>query len=86
MKLEVLLYNLAGNIAALTPLGFLLPAAFRELNSFKAVFTAGFFIILTAELLQLVTRRGVFDVDDIILNILGTMLGYLIYKTVKKKW
>ena len=76
---DILLYNLAGNIVAFMPLGFLIPLAFRR---FKAVITlaSAFIFILFAEILQLVSRRGVFDVDDLLLNMLGSIIGYAVYK------
>ncbi|OGO76767.1 MAG: hypothetical protein A2Y23_05875 [Clostridiales bacterium GWB2_37_7] len=76
---DVWLYNLAGNVAAFIPLGFLLPLAFSGFRTIKT-FIVAFILILCAEALQLVSRRGVFDVDDIILNMLGSMIGYSIYK------
>jgi glycopeptide antibiotics resistance protein len=76
---DVLLFNLAGNVAAFMPLGFLLPLAFRGFNAVKTYIVA-FALILCAEVLQLVSRRGVFDVDDLLLNMLGSIIGYGVYK------
>lgn len=76
---DILLYNLAGNIAAFMPLGFLLPLAFRGFNALKT-YMVSFALILLAEVLQFVSRRGVFDVDDLLLNMLGSIIGYGIYK------
>lgn len=77
--LDVLLFNLAGNVAAFMPLGFLLPLAFRRFNAVKTYMVA-FALILCAEVLQLLSRRGVFDVDDLLLNMLGSIIGYGVYK------
>jgi glycopeptide antibiotics resistance protein len=76
---DILLYNLAGNVVAFMPLGFLLPLAFKRFKAMKT-FVAAFSFILIAEVLQLVSRRGVFDVDDLILNMLGSIIGYVVYK------
>lgn len=75
--------NLLGNIIAFGPLGFLLPIAIREMNKLKKifVFSAAFSLIL--EVIQLITGLGQFDVDDIILNVLGSILGFIIYKILK---
>lgn len=81
---DIWIYNLAGNIAAFAPLGFFLPAAFGKLQSLKSTFITAFFLILSAETAQLVTLRGVFDVDDIILNTIGAIVGYFIYKLARK--
>lgn len=76
---EVLFYNLAGNVAAFMPLGFLLPIAFKRINAMKT-FMVAFAFILIVEILQYVSRRGVFDVDDLLLNMIGSIIGYGIYK------
>ena len=76
---DVWLYNLAGNVAAFMPLGFLLPLAFRRFTAAKTCAVA-FTLILIAEVMQLVSGRGVFDVDDVLLNMLGSAIGYGIYK------
>ena len=39
---------------------------------------------LTIELLQLVTERGYFDYDDIVLNCIGTLIGYGLLRAVEK--
>ena len=67
--------NLAGNIALLVPLGFLLPFVYPTItwkkNLLLAVATG-----LVIETLQTVLHVGIFDIDDVILNALGVMLGY----------
>jgi glycopeptide antibiotics resistance protein len=79
LNFEVLFYNLAGNVAAFMPLGFLLPLAFKRFKAAKT-FMVAFALILFAEVMQLVSRRGVFDVDDLLLNMLGSIIGYGIYR------
>lgn len=71
--------NLAGNLAGFIPLGFLLPAVSRRMNSWVRILKTGFFLTLILEILQLVLRAGIFDVDDILLNTLGALVGYQIY-------
>ncbi|WP_415340200.1 VanZ family protein, partial [Clostridium perfringens] len=46
----------------------------------ESIFIVSFGISLTIELIQLLTGLGFFDVDDIILNVLGGIIGYLILK------
>lgn len=69
--------NLAGNIIGFTPFGFILPLLSKRFLSLKLVIIATFCLSLTFELTQLVFRFGSFDVDDLILNALGGILGYL---------
>ena len=74
-----------GNILLLFPFGLLLPLLFQSMRKWYMVFIVGFFTTVLIETLQLGLRiMGMgarsFDVDDIILNTLGVILGYLIYK------
>ncbi|MCM3699359.1 VanZ family protein [Paenibacillus macerans] len=72
------LINLVGNIGVFIPFGILLPLVFRgSLRKSWAVFITGVFVL---ESLQLLLKRGSFDVDDFILNALGFGLGLGIYK------
>ncbi len=67
--------NILGNILLLVPIGFLVPLICRNLAWRKALLlavAAGF----TIEVMQAVLRVGIFDVDDLILNGLGVMVGY----------
>ena len=71
--------NIAGNIAAFMPFGFLLPLVTeRKITTWKA-FVYGFLLSLAAESIQFVSRTGAFDVDDLILNTVGSVLGYWCY-------
>ncbi|MGZ7440471.1 VanZ family protein [Paenibacillus sp. TH7-28] len=72
------LVNLVGNIGVFVPFGILLPFVFRgNLRRSSAVFITGVFVL---ESLQLLLKRGSFDVDDFILNTLGFGLGLGVYK------
>ena len=70
------LVNIAGNIAAFMPFGFLLPlVSERKMHTIKVLFYS-FLLTLCAGTLQLISRTGAFDVDDLILNTAGGVLGY----------
>lgn len=73
-------YNLIGNIVPFMPFGFLLPIAFRKINSFCKVIVVGLAADLSIEVFQYTTKTGRFDIDDIILNMIGIVLGYLLMK------
>lgn len=77
--------NLAGNILIFTPFGFLLPIMRRKLRGFFRVILLGFELSLAVECVQLVTKTGSFDVDDLLLNTIGAMIGYLIYAGLQHK-
>lgn len=70
------LLNLLGNVAAFMPFGFFLPLVTAHRTKFFKVFLSSFALSLAIELIQLVSRVGSCDVDDLILNTLGGVLGY----------
>ncbi|MFD2920308.1 VanZ family protein [Terrimonas rubra] len=71
--------NIAGNVLGFMPLGFLLPfLVFRRWGIILSIFAATF-LSMGFEYIQLYTGCGVFDVDDIILNALGGIIGALFY-------
>ena len=70
--------NLAGNILIFIPIGFFLPMASVHRNFSVLTFEA-FFISLVIEVTQLITKVGSFDVDDLFLNTLGGVIGYIIF-------
>lgn len=84
LGLTVVFLNLAGNVLIFAPFGFLLPALFRKVRTFGKVVILSIFLSLLVESVQLVTKTGSFDVDDLFLNVLGGMLGYLVYRIVQK--
>ena len=76
--------NIVGNIILLVPIGFLVPFFLKEMNWKKAVLFA-VFSGLFIEGLQTMLHVGIFDIDDVILNGIGFMMGYwkfLIFPTV----
>ena len=68
--------NLAGNVAAFVPLGFFLPWLFPRLRPLFPFLGCTVLIILVIELIQLFTLVGSCDVDDLILNLPGALLGW----------
>lgn len=74
--------NIFGNVAVFVPFGILLTILFdgRFIKSL-IVFEFG---IMTLEIIQLISRRGVFDIDDFILNTIGFLMGYAIIKIANK--
>ncbi|MBC7827274.1 MAG: VanZ family protein [Chitinophagaceae bacterium] len=78
-KLRYTKENLVGNVFLFFPLGIFLPFLFFKVNNFQRIIILAFFISLFFELVQLFTILGNFDVDDIILNVLGTALGFGVF-------
>lgn len=70
--------NLIGNIGVFVPFGILLPIVLKQgIGPSYVKFIVGIFVL---ELIQLLSRRGSFDIDDLILNSVGFLIGYGIYK------
>lgn len=80
LGMQAVMLNIVGNVAAFVPFGIFLPMYSKGCRRFwKAAYTC-FELSLLVEVLQLVAKVGSFDVDDLILNTLGGVLGYLIYR------
>lgn len=76
--------NLWGNVVMFIPLGLFLPLISANLRKpWKALLLSAL-IITAVELLQLFTLLGSCDVDDLILNLLGSALGYWLYRLTAK--
>lgn len=71
--------NLAGNVILFIPLGIFLPGIFRKKASFLRFVLSVIFWVASVEVLQLVTLLGSCDVDDLILNLAGALVGYIIF-------
>ena len=78
--------NIAGNIVLFAPFGFLWPILFKNLNQASRIIPIGFVSTLIVESSQFTissilgfTYRS-FDVDDLILNTLGVIVGYVLLR------
>ena len=71
--------NLAGNILAFVPFGFLLPLVRKTKSNLADIFANALILVIGIEVFQLFSAFGAFDVDDIILNCLGAVIGYFVY-------
>ena len=77
--------NLLGNVAVFVPLWIFLPHLFKsQRNVLMFLMTVSLSICLI-EGLQLLTRRGALDIDDLILNVPGACLGWLLWKLWNRK-
>ncbi|MHA6532433.1 VanZ family protein [Paenibacillus sp. BAC0078] len=70
------LINLLGNVAVFAPYGLLLPLLIRHLQSFIRLALLAIPGILVLETMQMLLRVGSFDIDDLLLNLLGVCIGY----------
>jgi glycopeptide antibiotics resistance protein len=80
------LENILGNIVLFVPLGILLPFLSEKFYSLKKILLTAFVCSLSIEIVQFISTyfgsyRSV-DIDDIILNTLGALLGFTIYDKI----
>lgn len=78
------LINFIGNTAMFIPIGIIWPSLFRELNAFPRAMAAGIGFSLCIEILQLPFFERVSDIDDLLLNSLGYLMGYGIYALARR--
>jgi len=78
--------NLAGNVVAFMPFGFILPEVWDQLNKWYTITILGFLFSLGIEIAQLTARVGSFDVDDLLLNTIGALIGYVAFVIAKGVW
>lgn len=72
--------NLVGNIVGFMPFGFFLPVLEKRTNHFLIILLFTFMLSLIIETTQLEFKVGSFDVDDLLLNSIGGVLGYFVYR------
>ena len=83
---RIVVINLVGNIGAFLPFGLFVPIISIKLRKAWKVILLGALLSMTVELLQLVTRVGSGDIDDIILNTFGTIIGYWLFYICHAIW
>ncbi|WP_164491624.1 VanZ family protein [Staphylospora marina] len=93
--------NIYGNLLVLLPLGMFLPLLYPRISSAKQVFVVAFLTVLGLETIQFIVsyfdgmvyeyaEGRAFDIDDFLLNVTGSMVGYALWKKVLepllKRW
>ncbi len=77
---KLAIYNLAGNILMFLPMGALVPTIWRRFRKLWKVLLLTALLVSAAEAAQVLMLAGSCDVDDLILNLVGTALGYPLYR------
>lgn len=72
--------NIYGNVLCFLPFGAILPVLSKRCRYLAAITLLSFEFSLLVETVQLITKVGTFDVDDLFLNTIGGILGYFIFK------
>lgn len=79
LGMESFVVNIFGNILAFAPFGFWLPFISRKNRKILNIAVLSFEFSLCIEIIQLLFKVGIFDVDDIFMNTVGGVLGYLLF-------
>lgn len=87
LGMRAVVHNLLGNVAVFVPFGFFMPMA----SKYRSFLTTAFYVFgisFCVEVFQLITKVGSFDVDDLLLNTIGGILGYILFvicNTVRRR-
>lgn len=76
---EAFVLNLIGNLLVFFPIGILVPLWRTKETGGLRILIYTFLFTLCIESMQLITKVGVFDVDDLMMNTIGGMVGWLCY-------
>lgn len=85
--IKLLMRNIGGNILLLLPIGILFPVLWDKFRNLKSTIVAGIIISIVIESIQLIQNIlmlgiRVVDIDDVIFNIIGVVIGYYIFKLI----
>lgn len=81
---KAFIINMFGNVLAFAPFGFMIAVVSPGMRHFYKAVAMTFVLSLVIETIQLVCRVGAFDVDDLILNTFGGLLGYMVFALTNK--
>ena len=89
VELVICNMQVLGNVLFFVPMGLLLPLVWPRSFSARAVAGSALFVSVTIEVIQYLQRfmgmQRSADVDDVILNVVGALIGYLLIKIVMKR-
>lgn len=83
--LAVGLINVFGNILLFIPFGLLLPLALRRFRTLRSALLVMGLTSLFFEVTQMLLVIGVFDIDDVLFNVAGGLLGYGAFRLLPLK-
>lgn len=81
LNLSIPIKNLFGNLFMFLPAGIYLPYYLKYTRKTRKFARLMAFVLFGIEITQVVARRGSFDIDDFILNMVGALIGYGLWKT-----
>ena len=78
-------WNVVGNVCVFVPFGTFVPALFTKYQKLFSVLLLTLELSFVLEVIQLVTKIGSFDVDDLLLNTICGIVGYFLFKILAGK-
>lgn len=81
MNMDIPIKNLVGNLFMFLPMAIYLPFYIKRIKKVTIFIVSMILLLFFIEAIQLVTRRGSFDIDDFILNMTGALIGFGIWKS-----
>jgi glycopeptide antibiotics resistance protein len=81
INVDTLIRNLLGNIVLFIPMGWYVPVIYKKQYSFKDAVWKMCGVIIFTELIQLISMRGTYDIDDIILRVTGFCIGTVLWES-----
>lgn len=85
INMGTIFINLVGNMILLIPAGILLPIANKKFINILPYTMLVITFLVIVELIQVLTKRGSFDIDDVILNYVGSIIPFVISSFVCNK-
>jgi len=76
--------NLLGNIVSFIPMGILLPIVSTKMVRLKLIIFTSLLVSVIIEVIQYISGAGAGDIDDVLLNMIGGLMGYSLYYLVKQ--
>lgn len=93
LSFDIRVTNTVGILIAFIPFGFLLPILFKKIKTVKTIVGLTLLTSLSIEIFQVTLGGGSFDVDDILLETVGSTVGYIAitlllkgFHKIKSKW
>ncbi len=80
---ELILKNVLGNVILFIPMGVLFPLLFFKVRFFLLTLLLGFVLSLFIETAQYLFAARIFDIDDILLNVTGALIGHVLFSMVR---
>ena len=75
---KIIINNILGNVLLFVPLGYLLKIVFNKKINIILLFIIGVSFSLTFEVMQYISGFGILDIDDLILNSIGIIIGLIV--------